>query len=260
MKTRYIILLCILLVGCTSNLDNPITYKVDNLTSNVTVYFIDIGQGDSSLIVSNKVMLIDCGLAKNSKKVIDLLDRLLIQKIDYLLMTHQDADHIGGCKDILTKYDVGTIYYNGESKDTITSKDILKIAGDRLVIPNANDVIDLNGSMYIVIQRLDSGDSNHRSIVGNLVYNNTILFTGDCDGKCETELLHKDIKANVLHVTHHGSKHATSQSFIDRVDPSISIISVGKNSYGHPSDIVINRLASNNITIHRTDIEHTIII
>lgn len=237
--------------------------------NNLVVNFLDIGQGDATLIITPKFykILIDVGpdltiLSKLSKYLL-----FFDNKIDFIILTHPDIDHIAGAVDVLKRYKVGAILFNGVSKNHIYYQEFLKIVYKKQIpifVVSEGQVIKLSDgvnfkilspSENLLTEKLKK-DDNLTSIVAKLIYNNnSFLFTADAPDSLEKELLKFDLKSDILKVAHHGSKTSSSIDFLRAVKPIFSVISVGiNNKYGHPYQIVLERLKSINSKILRTDI------
>jgi len=230
----------------------------------VFVYFIDVGQGDSILIKSGETeMLIDCGKNGMGPTIVDFLKERQVTNLEYLMITHPDSDHLGGCDDVLHSIKTHVVITNGESSDTNSYKEVMvEIDTEQNIIANPGNSWNIGPAVIRVIQS-NNGLSydNQNSIVSKLTYNNIdVLFTGDCDSQCEDLLLDKDIQSEILKVTHHGTKFGTGISFLEKVTPQVAIISVGNNSYGHPTQEALDRLSQEGILIYRTDIKGNIIL
>ncbi len=234
---------------------------------NLTIHFIDVGQGDSTLLeIEDFTMLIDCGDKNHGDGVVNYLKEKNISELDILVATHADADHIGGCSQVLQQISTAIVWDNGQEKDTKTYEGFIELAkqkdlkiidkGDNIKIPNGY-IIALNPDQ----QNLFS-DFNQNSIVLLIIYGKQkFLLTGDCEEECEQRLTKYQISSQMLKAGHHGSKTSSSQAFSDRVYPQIAIISVGKNNrYGHPHQDVLDRLGQSKINVLRTDKEGTITI
>jgi len=211
------------------------------------VYFIDVGQGDAQLIKNkDSEMLIDCGRNAVGMEVVDFLKDKKVNELEYLLMTHPDSDHIGGCDDVLRNFKVNTLLYNGEQKDTTTFNEVMNLINNtqKIIVKEGDDFFLNKAKMHIIQSNNEFEDSNQNSVVSKLTFDNiSFLFTGDCDNKCEELLLNKDINSTILKTSHHGSKFATRLNFLESVSSYIAVISVGENSYGHPTDEVLDRLS-----------------
>ncbi len=227
------------------------------------IYFIDVGQGDSSLIITpkNKVILIDGGGSPNEnydvgKNILNpyLLDRG-INTIDYIMVSHFDNDHCGGLIYVIKTLKVKNILIAKQAKITKEYEEFMQIVKEKninLLIVKQGDVINIENDlkMYILYptSKLEFDDLNNNSIVAKLVYRNfSLLFTGDIEEEAERSILKKysknKLKSTVLKVAHHGSKTSSTEDFIKCVNPKIALIGVGKdNNFGHPNSEVITRL------------------
>jgi len=234
----------------------------------LNILYLDVGQGDSTLIRMNgQTMLIDAGNPSDGYYIAELLKSQGISKIDYLIGTHIDDDHIGGMYKIVEEIEVENLYmpYSTINKPSYTAlKDSLtKNKNKDLKISefdNLNEKYTLGNATWQVLH-VDNSDPqdeaklNDTSIVIKLEYGiKSYLFMGNASSKIENNLNPEQI--NVLKVAHHGSNQSTSQEFLDKIKPQYAIISVGENPYKHPDDRVLDRLK--NIQVYRTDQDHTI--
>lgn len=243
-------------------------------TNNLKIHFIDVGQADSIFIQlpDNRTMLIDGGNNDDSSLIINYIKGLKeqeVSKIDYLIGTHPHEDHIGGLDDIIKTFEIGKIYLPKVNHNTKTFEDLLsaiKNKGLKISTARAGDVIFANHNLNAKI--LSPGQDfydelNNYSVVIRLTYGKTAyLFTGDAEDVVENQLVNNnmELKANVLKVGHHGSNSSTTESFLEAVLPQYAVISVGKNNrYGHPSQVVINRLKRHKVKVLRTDSQGTIV-
>jgi len=260
----------VLIIGCTAQPYPTINCPVCNCPTQqpqqeyLHIYFIDVGQGDAILIKYNDTeMLIDCGNNGEGVKVADFLRSKGITTLEYLMMTHPDSDHIGGCDDVLKQFKTNAIINNGRETDTYTYKEVRdEVASQGIQSITAQQGMEwIIGPTKISVIQADNGldDNNMNSIVAELTYNEvSALFTGDCDNQCETLLISRNITANILKVAHHGSKYATSTKLLGMLKPSTAIISVGDNSYGHPTQEVLDRLSQEGVITYRTDLNGNI--
>ena len=233
-----------------------LTRIVRIINPTLKIYFIDVGQGDSTLIVTpkNKKILIDGGEGKTNVLFQYLLDRR-INKIDYIIISHFDSDHCNGLIEIIEKMRVENIVMSKQSKESEEYKKILEIIKQKNIKVSsvkAEDKMIIEKNLYIKIlnpaEKFEFQDLNNNAIVAKLVYKNfSMLFTGDIE-KAEESLAKKyknELKSTILKVAHHGSKTSTSEEFLKYVEPQIALIGVGKNNkFGHPNQITIERLKS----------------
>lgn len=238
-------------------------------STKMQVSYIYVGQGDSEFIElpNGKTMLIDAGPNDAGSNVVDYIKSLGYTSIDYVVATHPHEDHIGGMDDVIDAFDIGDIYMPRVSATTQTYEDLLDaISAKNLVIFTAHagvsliDEDDLSVEMVApVSDKYD--DINNYSAVIRVVYGDTsFLFAGDAEDVSEAEIT-DDIQADVLKVGHHGSDSSTTDEFLARVNPSIAVISCGKdNKYGHPADSTVKKLTDKGINVLRTDELGTIVI
>jgi len=246
---------------------------VTTVEGSLEVHFIDVGQADSILVRSeNANMLIDTGDLDDecTSKIIGYLDGFGISKLDYLVLTHPDADHIGGAPEIINEFNVVKCIMPDFSKDTQIFTNTLSALDEKDVevieaVPNYEFTVG-EAECRILAPLEEYKDANDMSAVIQLYFGSkSILFTGDAEAESEADMVKKytseDLKADVLKVGHHGSSTSTTQAFIDLVNPEYAVISCGKdNKYGHPHDEIIDLLEKNKITYYRTDISGTVIL
>jgi len=238
--------------------------------ANVTVHFIDVGQGDSIFIdTQNRDVLIDGGSATASQTVIDYLDYLNITYIHLVIATHMHEDHIGGLVPILNStITIDEILVNNQTHTSNTYNKFITLAQTHnLTVAQRGQTFILTETANLTIvnpvQPPEFGDQNDNSIVTKLqVANTSFLFMGDAEEPAEQSMLVSSvvsIKCDVLKVGHHGSYTATSQAFLDIASPTYAIISAGENnSYGHPHNETIQKLLAEGVTIYGTYISGTI--
>ena len=236
------------------------TEVINETSNNLKITYLDVGQADSILIEeNNEYMLIDAGNNEDGPYLVNYFKSLGIEKFEYVIGTHAHEDHIGGMDDIIKNFSIGTFYMPEVLTTTKTFEDVLDALEEKQVAFNSPEIDKSFTFADTTIETLyidnNSKDLNDSSIVLRLKYGtNTFLFTGDASTKVEKKLLDKNIKSDVLKVGHHGSRYSTSKAFLDKVNPTYAIISVGENNtYKHPHDEIIKRLENKNIKIYRTD-------
>ena len=229
------------------------------------VYYFDVGQADSILIVNNgKTMLIDAGNNDDGEMLVNYIKTLGISKIDLLVGTHPHEDHIGGLDNIIKAFDIGTIYMPKVQTNTKTFEEVIdaiSAKGLKVTTPKIGDTFKLGEANCEVMSIGDDKTNlNTTSIVIRMVYNNvSYLFTGDME--ISNESAREWPQTDILKVAHHGSRTSSSEKFLKQVMPKIGIIQVGTdNSYSHPHEVVIKRLEKLGVEIYRNDLKQTILI
>lgn len=233
------------------------------LSKHLIVEFIDVGQGDSILVISpdGKTMLIDAGDQGKFNVIDGRLKKYGVEKIDVLIATHPHADHIGSMKEVVETYPIGELYMpEAISTSKVFEKLLLSVEkkGLGINIVGTGDSIDfspyLQSRIVSPTKGATSTNLNNASIVLHLLYGETsFLFTGDIEYSAE-KAIDNMLTADVLKVAHHGSDSSTASSFLNSVSPSIAVISVGKeNKYGHPNSAILERLKTVGATVLRTD-------
>ena len=183
--------------------------------------------------------------------------------MEYLLITHADSDHLGGCDKVLREFRTHAVIDNGQASDTVSYKEVVaELDTEQHIIATKGNAWGIGPAEMRVLQANNGlTETNQNSIVTKLAYGNLdVLFTGDCDNDCENLLLDKDVQSEILKVAHHGSKFATETDFLEKAKPQVAIISVGPNSYGHPAQETLDRLSQEGVLVYRTDIESGITI
>ena len=237
------------------------------LDSNTYVYFLDVGQGDSSLIVTphrKDIILIDTGGIYNNnypiENIITFLKSMGFNKIDYLILTHGDYDHMGYSTYLVNNYKVDKVFFNKESYSNLELELIDVLKDKDIYYQNKIKTLDISNSRLYFLNEEYYGNENDDSLVIYMKLNNyKFLFMGDASIKVENDLIKKYNLQNIdiLKVGHHGSKTSSSKYFINYISPKYSIISVGKNNlFGHPNQEVLKNL--NDSKVLRTDINGSI--
>ncbi len=244
------------------------TLNKNTVTTDLKVYFLDVGQADSILISNNNHnMLIDAGNNEDGPLLVKYLkEELNITKFDYIVGTHPHEDHIGGLDDIINSFEVENILLPEVTTTTKTFEDVLDSIANKnlnITIPEIDSTFKLGeADLSVIYTGTDEKDLNNSSIVLKMIFGDySYLFTGDAETKVEELILNKNIDIDVLKVGHHGSNTSSSESFLNKVTPSYAVISVGKdNSYNHPSSDTINRLRKYTDKIYMTSELGTILL
>lgn len=301
---KYLQIICGLILCCTMLLtgcgqsggqssDTAANSKAE-AKGQLTISMLDIDQGDAVLIQTGvKNILIDTGddkyyedgkKGKENTQLLTELQKLKIDHIDTLVMTHAHADHIGKADKVIAQYGVKELVYNGipsTSKYFINALKAAKANGTQQVKVKAGDVLDFgNGVSFEIVSPSQSlidedtaaikakkkVDVNNESVVGRLTFGNfAMLFTGDAEGPVEKDMVAsygKKLKCQVLKAGHHGSRTSSTAEFLKLVQPESVVMSLGvNNQYGHPHEALLNRLQKQGIkNIYRTDANGTITI
>ena len=238
---------------------------------NLKIYFLDVGQGDASVIISSsgKVAMIDSG--PNESLILNYLKNLNISHIDLLIASHAHADHITGMDKIIAKYrprafiDLGMPHTSLAYEKMITAIEKYNISYYEGIFRK----IDLGPLTFTILPPaeplIEESILNNNSTVVRLDFKDfSCLFTGDIEKKREGQLLIKSrdsLNVDILKIAHHGSSSSSSPLFIKAVKPKISIISCGEdNQYGHPHQEILTLLQNLGIEIYRTDLNGTILV
>lgn len=270
MKKILIFLMVVLvLVGCTE-VTTPVELPPAVAGKEMSVHFIDVGQGDSIFIQSpnGKTMLIDGGVKGAGKEIVAYLRSLGISKLDYVVATHPDADHIGGLIAVLNSISIKNFVDSGKAHTSQTFEEMLTLIQAKNIpyaVPQIGELIPFDEVLKVEVLAADetASDNNEASIVLRIAYNDiSFLLTGDMGISGEKELMaREDVQATILKAGHHGSNTSSSQSFIDAVSPQATILSYGQsNKYGHPHVEVIDALQRVGSDIYGTAESGTIVV
>ncbi len=235
-------------------------------TDRIKISFLDVGQGDCTVIQhKNKIVLIDGGGSSNSEYEIgknivipSLLDKK-IKKINYIIVSHFDTDHVGGLLELMEELRVDNVIISKQVQENENYKRFIEIVNRKnieIIIVEKGNKVQIDEKLFFEIlwpnslEILDDNVLNNNSIVCKLNYNDfSMLFTGDIEELAEKSIIEtykkdlKRIEATVLKVAHHGSKTSSSEEFLKAVKPKITLIGVGKNNkFGHPNEEVLSRI------------------
>jgi len=239
------------------------------VSNNLNLYFLDVGQGDSELIKlpGNVKILIDGG---PDKKVLNSLANTLSPSdryIDIISLSHSQLDHFSGLISVVERYKVGAFVYNGEDGEGEAWKEFIGIIKDKnipIIVLRGGDSINYKDNKLVFLSPVGEPDKkselNDTALVSELISSGIkTLFTADVGFDVENYLVKKyDLDVDILKVGHHGSKYSTGTDFLRQITPDISIIEVGKNTYGHPTKETLNKLLGIGSSIYRNDDRGTV--
>lgn len=217
------------------------------------VHFIDVGQGDSTLIQTpaGANILIDGGIKSAGQKVVSFLKEKDVGKLDMVVATHPHADHIGGLIPVLNAFQVDKFMDSGNAHTSQTYLEMLTLIDDKNIsfeVAQKGKVYTFGNGFKMTTIHSDSNslNLNNASVSLKAEYNKvSFMLTGDAEKEAETAMVNSafNLKSTVYKAGHHGSNTSSTQAFINKVKPDVSILSYGKgNSYGHPHDEVVKRL------------------
>ena len=246
------------------------------------INFVDVGQGDSTFIITpkNKTILIDGGGSNTGS--FDVGENTLLpyildkgyNKIDLMIISHFDSDHVGGLLTILEEIKVEKVLIAKQEEQSENYKRFLNIVKEKnipVIVGKRGDKINIEKDLYLDIlfpesEQIEENVINNNSLVFNIHYNNfSMLFTGDIEEIAEKRIIEitnkSRLKADIIKIPHHGSKTSSTRELLEIVLPKIALIGVGKdNLFGHPSSETIDKLDELEIKTYRTDINGEIMI
>jgi len=231
---------------------------------NAELYFLDVGQGDAELVVlpGGVKILIDGGPNNQILNQLSSIFSPFNRYIDLVILSHPQKDHFTGLIDVLKRYQTGIFISNGQKGTARSFSDLEKIIKEnkiKTINLVAGDKISYQDNYLDILwppQDLLLGNEFNEACLAIKLNTQgaSALFTADIDSKIEEELSKKDnLDIDILKVAHHGSKYSSSEKFLIKTSPRIAVIEVGKNSYGHPTNEVLNKLALVGAQIFRTD-------
>ena len=239
---------------------------IKSINADTSIHFINTGQSDCILIKGEKNVLIDGGNIANGPEVVSYLKNQGITDIDYLIATHNHADHIGGLSDVVDNIKVDHVYVSNGSADSEVYKNFINTLASKHLSPSVpleNNKFMLGNGAYIEFYNTNGGkDKNDQSLITLYVHGkDKALFMGDAQAQEEGEVECKLPDVGLLKVGHHGSKTSSTQAFLNKVNPEIAVICVGvDNKYHLPNKVVMDRLKNDDTTVYRTDENGNIVI
>ncbi len=261
--------------GTVAQAENEAEHAVEAGTGTdgiMEVHFLDVGQGDCTLIKNGgHAMLIDAGDNSKGTRIQFYLQKQGVEHLDYLILTHTDADHIGGADVILTKFEVDTVFMGDFPRENATYRDVLQALSDKGLsysIPKAGDSYELGDASFTIAAPTDTYDNPNDNSIGLIIKkgDNRFLFTGDAEESAEKDMVKTaqtsgiSLEADVYQAGHHGSATSSTEELLDAADPDFTVISCGAdNPYGNPQEETIQKLKERGIQILRTDELGTIV-
>jgi competence protein ComEC len=238
---------------------------------NLSVHFLDVGQGDSIFLqFNNKNVLIDAGDQDSGQTVESYLRSHGVSSLDLVVATHPHSDHIGGLITILNDIPIKQVLDSGQVHTTQTYENFLTLVDQKNIpfaVAERGQTIDLDPSLKIEVLSPQAtpfpSDLNQNSVVLKVTYNKiSFLLAGDAGFEAEDSMAAGyDLKSTVLKVGHHGSSSSTGISFLSEVRPEVAVIEVGAgNAYGHPTSKTLSALQNTGSKVYRTDLDGNIVI
>lgn len=246
-------------------------FNIVSKTNNLLVHFIDVGQGDAIAVnlPNDKVLLIDAGTENKNVTFTNYIKEHVLNSahdniIDYLILTHADADHIGGTLRLLKNFKVNKIFmpiYQNNTQIYLELKNFIENNCNYETI--SRDIkFNVAGCEINILGLYEYEDTNKSCPVVKMSYlNKSFLFTADIPIDIENLLINEygeELNSDVLKIAHHGSNTSTSSKFLSYVTPEYSVISVGQNSYGHPTQNVLNNINNSGSALLRTDVNGSV--
>ena len=238
-------------------------------TGSLHVVALDVGQGQSVVLHSQgKTALVDCGSTSGYLSAGDIAADYLqsagVMRLDYLVLSHYHADHVNGVRTLLSRVGVDTLVLPNVEDETYQKDAILQLATkyhSNVLYASQVEELPLGDAVMTVYPPLGRGSTNEEGLTVLCTAGTfDALLPGDMDSDTEEVLLSTydlpDIE--LLLVGHHGSRYSTSSAFLRAVTPEVGVISVGSNSYGHPTDAALHRLDDGGVAVYRTDLQGNI--
>lgn len=269
------VIICSLLISCTNTTVVPTWTDIYNFVglsdiaktqADFSVHFIDVGQGDSTLIKTNNCnILIDSGPESLDRTSLEYIKRAGVEKLDLIIATHPDKDHIGDMWKIVSDVDVDSVWMPDISSkltpETIVYDDLTRVINERKIeikyVKTGDEFIKDGLKLKVISPSKEYESTNDSSVCVKLIYKDvSFLFMGDAGEIVEEDMLKTqiDVSADVIKVGHHGSSSSTTKGFIEKIKPKYAVISVGENNYNLPKKSVIKSLENIGANVLRTDL------
>ena len=250
-------------INLNDNINNSKFTDVDFNNDDLNILFMYVGQADSTFIkYKDKTMLIDAGNNEDGNNIVKFLKSKGISKLDYIVGTHYDEDHIGGLDDIINNFDIGKFYLSNGGEVGANYYNLEKAAKKRnlaITIPKVGDKIDFGDVNMEVMaaSKFDGKNDNNASVVIQAKYGSRrYLFMGDLERQEETKRKWNEV--DVLKAGHHGSNTSSTQEFLNQVKPKYVFVSAGKNNkYRLPNVKAMERIEKTGAKIFRTDVNES---
>lgn len=268
---------CGITAGCLEHALLPVfnpsghTHLADN-EGNLSVWFLDVGQGDSTLfVIDGKTILVDAGEIDRGDKLVRDLRTLGVTRIDLLVATHPHSDHIGGMQEVLATFPTGQVLDAGLPSTSPVYEHLLETIEEKNIpyrLAVQGQEIEADPAVHVLVlwpaEQRSGGELNTDSVVLRISYGMIdFLMTGDLDSQGEDALISSGypLDAEILKVGHHGSSSSTTPSFLARVRPEMAVIPVGAdNPYGHPHQQTLDLLKDYGVAVYRTDRDGTVMV
>lgn len=236
-------------------------------------HFIDVGQADCELLkCGDDIVLIDAGDVDSYEDISSYLDSQNVEELDYFIITHMHADHMGSASRIVERYKPENIIMTRLSEENTPTTELYERFLETLSKCDAKIIPAKPGASYelssfgfsVLAPNSDYKELNNTSVVVKAYFgDNTYLFQGDAEAKSEKDILSNgfNVKADVLKLGHHGSKTSSNDKYLDAVNPKVAVACCGaENKYNHPNEETLIKLEKRGIPLYRTDISGNIVI
>jgi len=237
------------------------------------ISFLNVGQADAALIsLPNSIqILIDGGRDVSAVSEIEKQMPSFDRKIEYVVATHPDSDHIGGLPSVLESYEIGEFIQSEKKADSKVFAKLQELIVQKNIpihIAQKDETINFSAGAFAKVlspdeKQIDSLSSNDSSIVLRFGCGSSyVILTGDAQIEAQDRIANdnpsENLSAQIFKIAHHGAQNSFSENLINKVKPEFAVISVGKNSYGHPASFVLSELQKLNIKFFRTDQNGTV--